>query len=210
MDIAYKRYTPEEWMQARPDKTHLAYYITFRNSVLPDELCDELVKTYNENPQLHVTRAQGEGHFKFDQLNLTDASKDEPFTSLHKAVCNYTIPAIKQYYVDIEASDAATRLPTRYGFEHFRINKTMNNGKDGFGWHTDVGDYASARRFVTVLYYLDDIDVGGDAAFPMLGISCYPKKGSLLCFPSTWQWLHCGLKPISNPKYIMTTFCHYL
>lgn len=208
--IDVKRILPEDYMGQRPTKDHLAYYITFKPNVLPDDLCDFLVKTYDDNPKLHVTRSQGEGHFKFDQLNLTEVSQQEPFKSLHSYVMHYTQQAIEQYMIDIDANDAQTRIPKNYGYEHIRINRTMNNGKDGFGRHTDVGDYPSARRFVTALYYLATNEEGGDAAFPELGFSCKPVKGSMLIFPSTWQYLHCGLKPISNPKYIMTTFLHYL
>lgn len=204
------RLAPEDYMTWRPDKTHLAFYITYKPNVLPSSLCNELLQLYDKNSQLHITHAQGEGHFRFDQLNVTDNQHIPLFKHLHAHVVNYTVRAIGEYMIDIDAQDAPTRIPEKYGFEHFRINRTMNNGKDGFGLHTDVGDYASARRFITALYYLNDIPEGGDAAFPKLGFSCQPKKGSMLIFPSTWQYLHCGFKPISDPKYIMTTFCHYL
>ena len=203
------RYTPEQWMKQRPDKTHLGFYITFRDGGLTDGLCDALVKMYDNNSKLHVTRSQA--NFRFDQINLTDSIKlGSPFDVLHRQVVDYTVKNVSQYWKDVDAFDVETRVPRKFGYEHFRINRTQTNGKDGFGDHTDVGDYASARRFVTVLYYLDNIEEGGDAAFPMLDVSYKPVKGSVLIFPSTWQYLHCGLKPISNPKYIMTTFCHYL
>lgn len=206
-----KRIDPAEYMAQRPDKTHLAYYVTFKPNVLSDDLCDSLMQLYDKHPEHHIEQVQGD-HLRFMQMNLTDCAnkKLQPFYDLHSKIVSITTSAVDDYFRDVEADDAPTRIPKHYGFEQFRINRSANNGKDGFGLHVDVGNYASARRFVTVLYYLETNEEGGDASFPMLGFSLKPVKGSLLCFPSTWQYLHCGLKPISNPKYIMTTFCHYL
>ncbi len=205
-----KRIAPEDYMAQRPGKDHLAYYISFRPNVLPDVLCDALVEAYDNNPDMHINWVQSQGKFKFSQFNLTEASKLKQFENLHNQVVFRTQQAIKQYFIDVDVADSHTQIPEKYAFEHIRINRTANNGKEGFGPHTDVGDYDSARRFVTVLYYLTTVEEGGDAAFPNLGFSCKHTKGSLLIFPSTWQYLHCGFKPLSSPKYIMTTFLHYI
>ena len=210
MEKTFHRYTPEEWIAVRPDKKHLASYITYKPNMLSIELCDQLVSIYDQNPSLHTIKTQGADHFRFSQLNLTAACDQPIIAAAHQLVVKQIVPAIKQYHIDVDALDADTRLPTRYGFEEIRINRTENNGRDGFGLHTDVGDYASARRFITALFYLRDNEIGGDAAFPELGISFKPTKGAMLIFPSTWQYLHCGYKPIDQPKYIMTTFCHYV
>ena len=36
-----------------------------------------------------------------------------------------------------------------------------------------------------------------------------PMKGSLLMFPPLWPWLHQGMKPINQPKYIVGSYLHY-
>lgn len=202
-----KRIHPNDYMSTRTDKLHLAHYITFKPNVLDDSTCDALVALYEANTDKHVLRQQGE-HLRFMQLNLTENVHLREFHDLHATVANTTVKALKEYFVDT-GCEVDGMIPRTYGLEQLRINKTANNGKDGFGPHTDVGDHASARRFITALYYLNDVDVGGDAAFPNLGFSCRPVKGSMLIFPSTWQYLHQGFKPISQPKYILTSFCHY-
>lgn len=208
MENELKRYTPSEWMAARPERTHLGHYVTYYDSVLPSDLCEEIKTEFDLRTDLQRERAQG-GHFRFKQLDITFNSKQEPFARFHREAVQATVGVFKRYRDDIYY-DESPRFPVRMGFENFRVNKTMNNGRDGFGNHIDVGDYASARRFLTILYYLETNEEGGDAGFPMLGFSVKPIQGACLIFPSTWQWLHCGLKPLSNPKWIMTTFAHYM
>lgn len=202
-----KRIKADEYMKQRPSKEFLAHYVTFRPNVLDSILCDKLIKMYDDHPELHIQQQQA--HFKFNQFDLTaNRNKlNDRFDILHAHVVGAAQRGMKQYVKDV---DSEFQIPIEFGYEHFRINRTDNNGKDGFGEHTDVFNYESARRYITALFYLNDIKEGGDAAFPTLGFSVKPAKGSMLCFPSNWLYLHCGLKPISDPKYIMTTFAHYL
>lgn len=209
MDTTYLLYTPEQWTLARPTREHLAHYITYQPNVLPDGLCDQLVAHFDGQPERQVERTQGGGHFRFMQTDVTEAAEKDPeWYFLHKAAFESMLQGLEQYKRDIYF-DGSPQWPGMYGYEHLRINRTLNNGKDGFGNHVDVGDYASARRFLTVLFYLTEVEDGGGAAFPALNMALTHTKGAMLCFPSTWTYLHCGLKPISAPKYIMTSFLHY-
>lgn len=71
------------------------------------------------------------------------------------------------------------------------------------------------QRLMTVLVYLNDVELGGDTSFPELGIKAIPKKGRALC------WWNCMLdgtidpntKHASDPvlkgeKWIMTKWLH--
>lgn len=206
------RFTPEEyqdWNFHNSKRTHLTHYIRFYEKILPDALCDDIVMLFDDNEDLQVERTQGEDHFRFMQLSISQNSEHQPWKAIQDILSDASSFVLGKYSEDIKLDDTQV-FPDQLGLEEFRVNKTLNNGKDGFGNHTDVGDYVSARRFITVLFYLNDVEEGGDAAFPYLDISMKPTKGSVLIFPSTWQYVHCGLKPISNPKYILTTFVHYI
>ena len=50
-------------------------------------------------------------------------------------------------------------MAIKYGFEAIRMKKYMPNNIDEFKEHVDVGDYASARRFLVFFLYLDDNEV---------------------------------------------------
>ena len=89
------------------------------------------------------------------------------------------------------------------------MKRYLPNDKDEFQEHVDVGDYASARRFLVFFLYLNDNE-GGETSFSEYGLKVKPKTGSLLMFPPTWTYLHTGHKPIKLPKYIIGSYLHYL
>ena len=61
--------------------------------------------------------------------------------------------------------------------------------------------------FITYLWYLNDVETGGNTIFRDFMIQ--PKRGSLLVFPPMWMFPHKGEPPISGSKYIMSTYLHY-
>ena len=103
------------------------------------------------------------------------------------------------YYDDI--------LPQKYGFEEMRVKKY--DVGDSFDTHVDVSDYASARRWLAFLVYLNDNFTGGETEF-VDGKMIHPKTGSVLVFPSLWTFPHAGLPVKSGTKYILTTYFHYI
>ena len=80
---------------------------------------------------------------------------------------------------------------------------------DRFEQHIDVGDHDSARRFLVLFFYLNDVEEGGETTFPRLDLKIKPKRGSVLIFPPMWMYPHAGEQPVSNDKYIVGTYLHY-
>jgi hypothetical protein len=76
-----------------------------------------------------------------------------------------------------------------------------------FDTHVDVQDYASARRYLAFLWYLNDVEDGGKTVFT--GLTIAPKRGTLIVFPPLWMFPHKGEPPISGPKYILSGYLHY-
>jgi|TARA_R100000081_G_C4798049_1_gene162215 hypothetical protein len=72
----------------------------------------------------------------------------------------------------------------------------------------------STRLFVFILY-LNDVEEGGETAFCFkeYGGSDFfkvkPKKGRLVIHPASWPYIHKGCMPVSNDKYILTTWACY-
>ena len=53
-------------------------------------------------------------------------------------------------------------FPTTHAFEQLRIKKYEPNGLDQFDTHVDVVDHDSAKRYLSFMWYLNDVDVGGN------------------------------------------------
>ena len=54
----------------------------------------------------------------------------------------------------------------------------------------------SLDRDLSVIYFLNDEFEGGELIFPALGLVIKPQAGTLVCFPSTHQYLH-GVSPVT-------------
>lgn len=100
-------------------------------------------------------------------------------------------------------------LPPLKYMEEFRVKKYDPETRDRFDEHVDVVNYATARRYLALLFYLNDVDEGGETEFPLHGKMIKPEAGSVLVFPPTWEYPHAGRPPVSGSKYIMSTYLHY-
>lgn len=75
------------------------------------------------------------------------------------------------------------------------------------GWHTEENySYANAHRLYVVMFYLNDVAEGGQTEFLYPEVGFQPKAGTFLCWPAGFPWVHKGSVPISNDKYICTTW----
>lgn len=99
-------------------------------------------------------------------------------------------------------------LPLKYGFEELRIKKYEVG--DSFDKHIDVADYASAKRWIAFLVYLNDDFEGGETEFYIPELTIKPKRGNVLVFPPLWTYPHAGLPVTKGKKYILTTYFHLL
>ena len=105
--------------------------------------------------------------------------------------------------------------PNQVGYEAFRMKRYMPNNLDDFKFHVDVGDYASARRFLVFFWYLNDVAEGGETTFQQnrksrIEMAVKPVAGRMITFPPLWTHPHTGMKPISGPKYIIGGYLHYI
>ena len=57
-----------------------------------------------------------------------------------------------------------------------------------------------------MIWYLNDVETGGETNFPQLETSVRPQAGRLLVFPPYWMYQHEGLPPVSGDKYIVSSY----
>ena len=63
-----------------------------------------------------------------------------------------------------------------------------------------------AARYLVFLWYLNDVADGGETVFVDIDMKVAPRAGRLLVFPPYWMYQHAGLPPVSNDKYIISTY----
>ena len=173
------------------------------DDALEPEICEKLIEKFENLSDKHE-RIDNDRKPNFTQFNLTaNIDGDEELDSLHKYLIKKTFAYKKEYYSFIDERC----FPKEHAFEQFRLKKYENDGNDAFDCHVDVKEYSTARRYLAFLWYLNDVEEGGETVFKELTIK--PQVGKLLIFPPLWMYPHTGKPPISNKKYIMSTYLHY-
>jgi hypothetical protein len=178
-------------------------FIHIYENALESNICDLLVSLFDQTSDKHE-RFENEGKPNFTQFNLTENKEiSSEVNQIHNHVIKNVFTYRDKYYEFVD-----TRVfPKDHAFEQFRIKKYNPGGEDRFDTHVDVVDYSTARRFLSFMWYLNDVETGGETVFKDLTIK--PKKGTLLIFPPLWLFPHKGNPPISESKYIMSTYLHY-
>ncbi len=199
-------------------------YVSVYDKTIGPIVCENLINWFESYyiRQFHKDRTFGAiGDFSgrsFMEVNLNDevVQQNSPMVWGEPLVqfMNSTLAVVwKQYQEDHGIT--GIHHPPQYGFEEFRMKRYLPEEKQYFGFHTDVGDHASAKRFLAFLWYLNDVEEGGETVFrfrkddPNI-ITVKPKAGRVLVFPPTWTYPHEGLPPISGPKYVVSSYLHYL
>ena len=159
------------------------------------------IQEYNKN----LTHTNLKDHRHFDEINLNDFRDDTLDTQM--GIYERFKYVLQKYKEETGLHERA--WPENFKFEEIRL-KRYRMGRGNFLDHVDVGSYDSAMRFLVLFVYLNDVEEGGETEFPELDLTVTPKCGTMLLFPSTWTYLHRGNTPISNDKYILGSYLHYV
>lgn len=186
---------------------NLAHYVRVYDDVLEQEMCKEMIDIFNDKEDEFETLRKSSHSWEKDYRSFIEVniSAEEPF----KPFLEEYYTRMKNVYEHYKQVTEAEFFPTKFAFEDARLKRYFNNDHDQFGWHVDVGDKASAARYLVMFTYLNDVEEGGETEFE---IDCLvkPKCGRMVVFPPMWMYPHKGRKPVSDDKYILSTYLHYV
>lgn len=183
----------------------LKNFIRVYDDVLDDNLCKNII---NEFDKVSNKVVLDEEKIKFSTINMTEQAEQEN-SKEWGIIQNQVVSALQacgqQYILDL---DCEKYMPQKNALEQIKVVR-YSQGMGKFDEHIDIGDYASARRFLTYFCYLNDVEEGGQTYFYNSDFQVEAKRGRIVMFPPTWQYPHAGLVPQSGDKYIITTYLHY-
>ena len=94
-----------------------------------------------------------------------------------------------------------------YGWTDTGFNfQAYYKGKGFYRRHVDGDSVHEKDRVLAVIMYLNTVEEGGGTEFPLHGVTVDAKIGRICIFPSTWTHPHIGIMPISDDKFIISTF----
>jgi len=77
-------------------------------------------------------------------------------------------------------------------------------------WHSEIYPQnetcETLHRSLLYMFYLNDIEEGGETEFYYQKLKIKPQKGTLVIAPAGFTHTHRGLIPLSNDKYILTSW----
>jgi prolyl 4-hydroxylase len=184
---------------ARPK---LADYIRWYDDALPADLCARLVAGFEDAAHRHAPHGRGYERgleqSSWTELDITPLADD--------GMKGFFIAQIEKYLRQYNESVPLTIPLSDYGsYQPLRIKRYRASGSDAFQTHFDALGNLS-HRYLVFLWYLNDVAEGGETEFGDLGIRIAARTGRLLVFPPYWMYQHAGLPPISNDKYIISTY----
>lgn len=181
------------------------FFIFESENKLCPHLCDELIELFekSDNKYSGVTGSGLNKKIKdTTDLLLNNIENKKYDTELFNFLNNELKIYSKRLYDKFHNNFFSFNNIVDHGYQMQKYNKN-----EGFyKWHHDFSVYKNFdSRVLTFIWYLNDVDEGGETFF--LNGKIKPKKGKFVLFPSTWTYLHKGNMPISNDKYIITGWC---
>lgn len=101
-------------------------------------------------------------------------------------------------------------IPHFFRFGDINMQK-YNASSGGYPyWHSEVypqlPSNEALHRILLFMYYLNDVEEGGETEFHYQNRKIAPKKGTMVIAPAYFTHTHRGNIPVSNDKYIITSW----
>jgi len=179
------------------------------DGVIPDEICDNVIKRYEEIEDSFIFKAKVHRGESFDTRNndilyLVDneeLKKEDP--ELVNLTVNYILNTVYDKVIlkyNASMDNAFDGLPF-WTIDELDLLK-YHKGQGFYTEHID-SDGVNANRYFSIIIYLNDVEEGGGTNFPLHDKTVQPKKGSVVIFPSYWTHPHKAITPVSNDKYVL-------
>ena len=175
------------------------FVVTVKNSI-PSELCQRMIETCEQDHK-RTPGVTGTGYTpsvkQSTDLLISGLSDWEDIDSELFKILERDIVLYMDYIVDYIGEMNFIQNPIHD--QGYQIQRTEPGGF--YTWHTDESDEPDKTRFITYLWYLNDVQEGYTEFIS--GERVYPEEGKLLLFPATWTYQHRGTPP-KSVKYICT------
>ena len=182
-------------------------FIGIYDGYLTEDMCKEVIKFYEKknNMKQSFTRLSSENIsslLKKDTTVIIDQYNiEEWFSDFKTILVNFDI-ALKHYLLNSGISEAYDN--NQFQYTTMRIQKTLPT--EGYHvWHVEQS-LKYNKRAMAFTIYLNDVEEGGETEFLYQSIRVKPKTGRIVIWPAGFPFVHRGNSPISNEKYLITSW----
>lgn len=180
----------------------LRHYVRTYDHDLDPTLCRQMIDSFSALERFQRVNGRtlraGLEESAWTELNVSRMS-DAGFQRLFRGLIDR---ALDRYNRDVALPIAIPNSPLTSDL----VMKRYRPGRqEQFQLHFDAIHHL-ANRYLVLLWYLNDVDGGGETRFPQLELAIRPQAGRLLMFPPYWMYQHEGAPPLSGDKYIISTY----
>jgi hypothetical protein len=180
----------------------LSHYVRVYDDNLDPALCRQLLDSFNGLKRFHTTNGRGVRagleESEWTELNVTRYA-DAGFLAMFRDLIDL---ALERYNRDVALG---IPIPNSALTSDLVMKRYRSGGDQRFQLHFDAINHV-ANRYLVLLWYLNDVEAGGETRLPGLNLTVAPRAGRLLVFPPYWMYQHEGLAPLSGEKYILSTY----
>jgi hypothetical protein len=184
----------------------LRRYIRTYDNDLDARLCQQMVGSFAGLERFQMRNGRGVRRGLEDsawtELNVSRLS-DPAFLGMFRRLIDR---ALERYNRDIEL---AIPIPNSPVISNLTLKRYRAGQQEQFQLHFDAINHV-ANRYLVLLWYLNDVEQGGETCFPQLDVTVPARAGRLLMFPPYWMYQHEGLPPLSGDKYILSTYLLFI
>lgn len=195
-------------------------FIYIKEKSIDDKMCDEIIELFESSEEHHFPGVVGHNY------GITNSNGEVDITTkntidlniLHeKCICDSRWDNIAFELIQNVEKNLGEYISKMEGIninltdyyddkciDTLLLHKYKKN-EGIFSYHNDyyIEKKQIKYRLLNYLWYLNDVDEGGETEF-FGSYKIKPEKGKFLFFPSEWTFPHCGYKPISNDKYVIS------
>ena len=182
---------------------NLQHFIRSYDDDLDAEHCAKMIGSFAGLGRFHEVNGRtvraGLEESAWTEINVTRLSEATLQAFFRRRITR----ALGRYNADIGLQPIA--IPDSPHTADLILKRYRPGAGECFQPHFDsVHDFAN--RYLVFLWYLNDVETGGETEFPQLGLRVGARRGRLLMFPPYWMYQHAGLAPVSSDKYILSTY----
>lgn len=184
------------------DIADLRHYVRVYDSNLDAALCTRMIDSFASLSRFHMVNGasvrRGLEESAWIELNVTRLADAAFLASFRRTIDT----ALARYNADVGLTIG---IPNSGTTSDLVIKQYRPGGAERFQLHFDAVNHL-AHRYLVLLWYLNDVEDGGETRFPQLDLTIPPRAGRLLMFPPYWMFQHEGVPPQSGNKYIVSTY----
>lgn len=181
---------------------NLHSYIQVFDDALPLPFCAQMIESFKQMRGHHVERKPGwrDGldASAWTELDISALADDAFKGFFYKQVADHLAIYNQRLGLTIP-------VPPSAQISQMRIKRYVAGTGEAFQPHFDA-IYEVAHRYLVFLWYLNDVEEGGETEFCDLDVKVAARAGRLLVFPPYWMFQHAGRPPVSNDKYFMSLY----